>query len=177
MDTLAHTTKDLGVERQYILRVPARLRTGTTCHVPPVPGIRQPVAKFGPLLAEKKNSVSLDTHSVITLVISQENALVHLKWSHFRILSLTHCQLNFESQLMYCHLLIESRQQMNNPQDGYIRLQVWAFTQGFALVDESRRGEQKGLNCIYRHDNMRDTRKTERVDPKRAWTASLSING
>lgn len=64
---------------------------------------------------------------------------------------------------------------MNNPQDGYIRLQEWAFTQGFALVDESRRRERKVLNCIYRHDNMRDTRKTERVDPKLTWTASLSM--
>ncbi len=64
---------------------------------------------------------------------------------------------------------------VDNPQDGYIRLQDWAFTQCFALVKESSRPERVVLHCIHHHEKTRDTRKTEEADLKRAWTTSLSM--
>ena len=45
---------------------------------------------------------------------------------------------------------------IDNPPDGYIRLQYWAFTQGFALVKESSRPEQWILHCIHHHDKTRN---------------------
>lgn len=38
---------------------------------------------------------------------------------------------------------------VDNPQDGYARLQDWAFVQGFALVKESSRPERWVLHCIH----------------------------
>lgn len=64
---------------------------------------------------------------------------------------------------------------MDDPQDGYIRLQAGAFPQGFALVKESSRPERVVLFCIYDHDKPRVRRKIEEADRKRAWTASLSM--
>ena len=47
---------------------------------------------------------------------------------------------------------------VDNPRDGYIRLQDWAFIQGFALVKESSRPERWVLQCIHHHDKTRDSR-------------------
>ena len=41
---------------------------------------------------------------------------------------------------------------VDNPQDGYARLQDWAFMQDFALVKESSRSERWVLHCIHHHD-------------------------
>lgn len=61
---------------------------------------------------------------------------------------------------------------VDNPRNGYIRLQDWTFTQGFALVKESSRPERWVLQCIHHHDKTRDSRKIEEKDRKRAWTLS-----
>ncbi len=63
---------------------------------------------------------------------------------------------------------------VDNPRDGYIRLQDWAFTQGFALVKESSRSERWVLQCIHHHDKTRDSRKIEEKDRKCAWTSSTA---
>ncbi len=57
---------------------------------------------------------------------------------------------------------------VDNPQDGYARLQDWAFVQGFALVKESGRPERWVLHCIHHHDQTKDCRKTEGQERKRA---------
>lgn len=61
---------------------------------------------------------------------------------------------------------------MDNPQDGYARLQDWAFVQAFALVKESSRPERWVLHCYHHHDQTKDCRKTEQKVRKRAWTAT-----
>ncbi len=60
---------------------------------------------------------------------------------------------------------------VDNPGDGYARLQDWAFVQGFVLVKESSRPERWILHCIHHHDTTRDYRKTGEKDRKRAWTS------
>ncbi len=56
---------------------------------------------------------------------------------------------------------------VDNPQDGYTRLQGCAFVQGFALVKESSRPERWVLHCIHHHDQTKDCRKTEGQEQKR----------
>ena len=60
---------------------------------------------------------------------------------------------------------------VDDPSDGYIRLQDWGFIQGFALVKASTRAERWVLHCIHHHDTTRNYRKTEEKDRKRAWTS------
>lgn len=43
----------------------------------------------------------------------------------------------------------QDRELVDNPSDGYIRLQDWAFIQGFALVKASTRAERWVLHCIH----------------------------
>ncbi len=64
---------------------------------------------------------------------------------------------------------------VDNPRDGYIRLQDWAFIQGFTFVKESTWAERWVLHCIHHHDRTRDYRKTEEKDRKRAWTSIHAI--
>lgn len=51
-------------------------------------------------------------------------------------------------------------------------LKDWAFTQGSTVVKENSLPKQVVLHCIH-HDKPQNTRKTEKTDRKRAWTASL----
>ncbi len=64
---------------------------------------------------------------------------------------------------------------VHNPKDGYIRLQDWAFIQGFAFVTESTQAEQWVLHSIHHHNTTRDHRKTEKKDRKCAWTSIHAI--
>ncbi len=41
---------------------------------------------------------------------------------------------------------------VDNSQDGYVRLQDWAFVPDFALVKESSRSERWVLHFIHHHD-------------------------
>ncbi|MCJ1346320.1 hypothetical protein MMC31_004535 [Peltigera leucophlebia] len=45
---------------------------------------------------------------------------------------------------------------VDNPRNGYIQLQDWAFVQGFALVKESSRSDRWILHCIHHQDQIRD---------------------
>ena len=65
---------------------------------------------------------------------------------------------------------------IDNPCDGYIRLQDWTFTQGIALVKESSRSERWVLQCIHHHDKTRDSRKIEEKDRKRTWTSNTTAS-
>lgn len=58
---------------------------------------------------------------------------------------------------------------------GYVRLQDWAFTQGFALVKESSRPERCVLHCIHHKAETKDWHKTPKEDRKRAWTTSQAM--
>lgn len=53
---------------------------------------------------------------------------------------------------------------VDNPQDGYARLQDWAFVQGFALVKESSRPERWVLHYIHHHNQTKDCCKTEQKE-------------
>lgn len=57
---------------------------------------------------------------------------------------------------------------VDNPQNGYARLQDWVFIQGFALLKGSSRPEQWALHCIHHHDQTKDCRKTEGRKRERA---------
>lgn len=57
---------------------------------------------------------------------------------------------------------------IDNPQDRYIRLQDWAFTQGFVMVKKSSQLERVVPHCIHHHDKSQDIRKTDKTDRKRA---------
>lgn len=59
---------------------------------------------------------------------------------------------------------------VDNPSDGYIHFQDWAFTQGFGLVNESSQPERWILNCIHHHDKTRNYCKIEEKDWKLALT-------
>lgn len=61
--------------------------------------------------------------------------------------------------------------------DGYVRLKEWAFNLGFTLVEESGSPKRVVLHCSHYHETIRDTRKIEEADRKRACTTTLSING
>ena len=43
------------------------------------------------------------------------------------------------------------------------------------MLQGSSRPERVVLHCIHHYDKTRDTRNTEEVDPKCAWTVCLSI--
>ena len=60
---------------------------------------------------------------------------------------------------------------VDNPGDGYVCLQDRASVQGFIRVKEGSQPERWVLHCIHHHDTIRDYRKTEEKDRKRAWTS------
>lgn len=61
---------------------------------------------------------------------------------------------------------------VDNQDEGYVRLQDWAFTKGFALVKESTRSNRVVLHCIHHHKEARNSRKTLTKDCKRLGTTS-----
>lgn len=61
---------------------------------------------------------------------------------------------------------------VNDPHEGFVRLQDWAFTQGFALVKRSSRPDRLVIHCIHRHKETRNTRKTPTEERTRLWTTS-----
>ncbi len=65
---------------------------------------------------------------------------------------------------------------VDNSRDGYIRLQDWAFIQGFTFVKESTRAERWVLYCIHHHDTKRDYPKTKEKDCKCAWTSIYAMS-
>lgn len=64
---------------------------------------------------------------------------------------------------------------VESPDVGYVRLQDWAFTQGFALVKESSRPERWVLQCIHHKKETKAWRKTPKEGQKRAWTTSQAM--
>ncbi len=56
---------------------------------------------------------------------------------------------------------------VESPDLGYVPLQDWAFTQGFALVKESSRPKRWVLQCIHHKKETKDWCKT----PKEARAA------
>ena len=61
---------------------------------------------------------------------------------------------------------------VNDPHEGFVRLQDWAFTQGFALVKKSSRPDRLVLHCIHHHKETRNTRKNPTEERTRRWTTS-----
>jgi hypothetical protein len=60
------------------------------------------------------------------------------------------------------------------PGDALVRLQDWAFTQGFAVVTESTRKAQVIFNCIHHRKKTRNTCKTATEDRERLETAIMA---
>lgn len=60
---------------------------------------------------------------------------------------------------------------VENPRDGYICLQDWAFIQGFVFIKKSTWAKRWVLHCIYHHDTRKDYRKTKEKNRKRVWTS------
>ncbi len=58
---------------------------------------------------------------------------------------------------------------------GYVRLQDWVFTQGFALVKKSSRPERLVLQCIHQKNDTKNWRKIFKEGQKRAWTTSQAM--
>ena len=56
------------------------------------------------------------------------------------------------------------------PKQALLRLQNWAFTQGFAVVTESRTRDRVRFHCIHHHKKTRNTRKTKLEDRERVQT-------
>ena len=59
---------------------------------------------------------------------------------------------------------------VNSIDAGYLRIQNWAFTQGFAVVKESRKPTRQVLQCVHHHHDTRNTRKKEEDERARAGT-------
>ena len=68
---------------------------------------------------------------------------------------------------------------VESPDVKYVRLQDWAFTQGFALVKESSRAERWVLQCIHYKKETKDWRKhpkkvrNEPGQPVKLWVGHL----
>ena len=61
-------------------------------------------------------------------------------------------------------------EEVDSPEAGYVRIQDWAFTQGFAVVKESRKPIRQVLHCVHHKDDTRNTRKTDETERKRTAT-------
>jgi hypothetical protein len=59
---------------------------------------------------------------------------------------------------------------VESPSSGYVRLQDWAFTHGFALAIESANAERTMFRCTRHQKKTRNTRKTEEADRRRVET-------
>jgi hypothetical protein len=59
------------------------------------------------------------------------------------------------------------------PDEALRRLQDWAFTQGFAVVTESKRKGRCIFHCIHHKKKTRNSRKTVTEDRKRLGTAIM----
>jgi hypothetical protein len=55
-------------------------------------------------------------------------------------------------------------------EEGYLRIQDWAFTQGFAIVKESKKPSRQVFHCVHHKDTTRNTRKTDKEDRTRKNT-------
>ncbi len=64
---------------------------------------------------------------------------------------------------------------VESPDVGYVHLQDWALTQGFALVKESSRPERWVLQCIHHKKETKNWRKTPKEGRKRDWTTSQAM--
>jgi hypothetical protein len=63
-----------------------------------------------------------------------------------------------------------TNESFETPELALIRLQDWAFTQGFAIVIESRRSKRVILECVHHHKKTRNSRKTSLGDRERLDT-------
>ena len=59
---------------------------------------------------------------------------------------------------------------VNSIDAGYLRIQDWVFTQGFAVVKESRKPTRQVLQCLHHHHDTRNTRKKAEDEWARAGT-------
>jgi len=67
-------------------------------------------------------------------------------------------------------------EEVNSIEDGFRRLQDWAFTQGFAIVKESLKKRMRitqTFHCAHHGDKPRNTRKLTEEDRKRKNTKVL----
>src|SRR3979409_1868000 len=57
-----------------------------------------------------------------------------------------------------------------DPTVAFVRIQDWAFTQGYAFVTESKNDRRVRFKCIHHKNETQNTRKTEEKDRKRIQT-------
>jgi Transcription factor AFT len=60
----------------------------------------------------------------------------------------------------------------DSPENALQRLQDWAFTQGFAVVTESRRKNRVIFECVHHKKKTKNYRKTATEDRQRISTAT-----
>jgi hypothetical protein len=65
-----------------------------------------------------------------------------------------------------------TNESFETPELALIRLQDWAFTQGFAVVIESRRSKRVIFECVHHHKRTRNSRKTSLEDRERLDTTT-----
>lgn len=63
---------------------------------------------------------------------------------------------------------------VDSPEAGLERLQDWAFTQGFAVVVESRNKTRIRVECVNHHKETKSWRKTKEEDRVRPKITSLA---
>jgi hypothetical protein len=69
------------------------------------------------------------------------------------------------------HLIMPvTEESFATPDDALQRLQDWAFTQGFAVVTESRNKNRAIFHCIHHKKKTRNSRKTATEDQERVET-------
>jgi hypothetical protein len=74
--------------------------------------------------------------------------------------------------LPFAHLITPAHgESFKTPEDALQRLQDWAFTQGFAVVTESKRKGRVIFQCIHHRTKTRNSRKTATEDRERVSTA------